>query len=138
MSVLPMLLLLAATGQNDQEPSGLPEPGQAATQQSGPGLWIGGISFSQEDVAAATQEFDSYTAVPIVVLTLSETGHAKFSRAQEGRLHQVIEISLDGEILASPFLVEPIEGRQIMISGTFTVADATRLAERLTRLPPRR
>ncbi|MDQ8757902.1 hypothetical protein RCO27_16875 [Sphingosinicella sp. LHD-64] len=130
-----MLLLLAATAQNDPEPSGLPEPGQATTQQSGPGLWIGGISFGREDVAAATQDFDSYTAVPIVVLTLSETGHAKFARAQEGRLHQVIEISLDGEVIASPILAEPIEGRQIMISGSFTVAEATRLAERLMRLP---
>ncbi len=137
MSILPILLLLTANPQNDQEPSGLPEPGQTATQQSGPGLWIGGISFGPEDVAAATQEFDGDAAMPVVVLTLSESGHAKFARAQEGRLLQILEISLDGEILASPILMEPIEGRQVMISGTFTVADATRLAERLTRLPPR-
>lgn len=141
MYVLAALFLLTATA---QDVGSMQDVGNACppidyqptpTQPNGPGLWIGGIAFSPEDIAEATQTWDSYTGQPIVILTFSETGQRKFVDAQQGRIGQVIEITLDGELLSDPVLLELIEGREIMISDSFNQAEATALAERLSSLP---
>jgi len=129
------LFLLILAGQAEPSISTTPESVAAATQPNGPGLWIGGIAFTPEDVAAAEQQFDPETAVPVVFLTFSETGQRKFAVAQQGRVGDVLEIAVDGALVSSPVLVEPIAGAAIMIAGNFTVAEAVRLAERLRGSP---
>lgn len=138
MNPLLALLLVTSVGQ-DGDP-GLAPYGSfaAATQPNGPGLWIGGIAFAPEDVAAAEQQFDPSTGWPMIALTFSETGRRKFAEAQRGRVSDVLEITLDGELIATPFLMEPIAGAEIMIAGSFTLEEAVRLAERLRGLPPPR
>lgn len=128
---VPALLLLATLGQPAVEQPVAPPP----TQQHGTGLWIGGIAFAPDDIASATQQFDRFVATPNVVITLTETGRAKFQQAQQGRLNQELEISVDGEVVSSPYLREMIAGNEIAISGTFSVEEAATLARRIA--PPR-
>ena len=137
MNPLLALFLLTSAGQ-EAEPGAAPdEVVAAATQPNGPGLWIGGTAFSPEDVAAAEQQFDPETGWPMVVLTFSDAGQHKFAAAQQDRVGQVLEIALDGALISSPVLMEPIAGAEVAISGSFSVADAVALAERLRGLPPR-
>lgn len=138
MSILPALLFLAANVQGATEPSRPGGDPAVLTQPSGPGLWIGGIAFGGEDIATAEQSWDGSTGTPTVVLTFTDSGRDRFLRAQEGRLYQPIEIAVDGELISSPHLAERIEGRQVMISGAFTVEDAKALARRLRGLRPTR
>lgn len=134
MPALAFLLLLAAASPDaGQAWSGI-EDRPALTQPSGPGLWIGGVAFGREDIAEVVQLWDPETGIPAVFLTFSDAGHGKFARVQQGRIEQILEIALDGELLSSPVLMELIEGRDIMISGGLTEAEAAALAERLGNL----
>ena len=102
-----------------------------ATQPNGPGLWIGGIAFAREDIAAAEQQFDPSTGLAHGLPDLQRTGQHKFAVAQQDRIGDVLEIALDGELIATPVLMEPIAGAEIMIAGSFTLEEAVSLAERL-------
>ena len=135
--LLALLLLISAAQEVTPGPAAA-EYVAAATQPNGPGLWIGGVAFAREDIEAAEQQFDPSTGWPMVVLTFTETGQRKFAAAQQDRVGDVLEIALDGELIATPFLMEPIAGAEIMIAGSFTLEEAVRLAERLRGLPPPR
>ena len=126
---IPALLLLLVTAQASE--------GQATTvtaESQRSGLWIGEIAFSPADIASATQEWGE-RGTPIVTIILTETGRLKFSRAQQGRVGQVLEIRIDGEVVSSPMLMEVIPGNRISISGAFTAREAAALAARIA--PPR-
>ncbi len=99
------------------------------------GLWIADTAFSPGDIASAEQSFNPEYAQPNVLITFTEPGRVKFARLQQGRVEQVLEIGVDGEVVASPFLVEPITGNQITIDGNFTAEEAKALARRIA--PPR-
>ncbi len=131
MHILASLLLVAAA---DPAIGAATAPATAASQRSG--LWIADTEFLPADIASAEQSFDAETADPNVVITLTEPGRVKFARVQQGLVEQVLEIRVDGELVASPFLLEPIPGNQMTIEGSFTVEEAKALARRI--LPPRR
>ena len=123
------LLLLLATAQASE--------GQATTvtaESQRSGLWIGEIAFAAADIAGAAQHWDDL-GTPIVIVTFTESGQAKFNQAQQGRVGQVLEIRVDGELVASPFLMEIVAGNRISITGSFTREEATALARRIA--PPR-
>jgi preprotein translocase subunit SecD len=101
-----------------------------------PGLAIGGIAFAPADVESADQGWDDI-ARPVVLLTLSESGRAKFAALQRSDCEgQVLEIRVDGELVSAPVLREPIEGPGIMIDGAFTAEQAEALAARLAGRRP--
>lgn len=126
-----ILLMLAALGQ----PPGAQLPPQPAAEARS-GLSIAGIAFSPADIANAEQTFDGDSAMPSVTVTFSESGRVKFRQAQEGRPEQPLDISVDGELVSSPILMEIITGNQVTISsGGFTVETARALARRIA--PPR-
>ena len=123
------LLLLAAMAQ----PPDAQAPATSAEAQR-PGLSIGDIAFTAADIAGATQEWDDL-GTPIVVVTFTEAGRTKFDQAQHGRVGQALEIRVDGELVASPLLMEIVAGDRISITGSFTREQATALARRIA--PPR-
>lgn len=127
-----LFALLLASGQLAIGASAAP----ATAERQRTGLWIADTEFLPADIASAEQEFDGETGVPNVVITFTEPGRAKFARVQQGRVEQILEIRVDGEIVASPFLLEPIAGNQITIGGSFTVEAAKALARAIA--PPRR
>ena len=89
------------------------------------------MSFDPGDIADASRAFD-FNGKPVVILSLAPSGRAKFRRLQRDRLGQVLEIRVDGALVSSPILSEPIEGRQVQIGGNMTLEEAQRLAARLT------
>jgi preprotein translocase subunit SecD len=125
---IPALLLLLATAQA----FGAQAPAVTAESQR-PGLLIGEIAFAAADIAGAVQDWDDL-GTPIVIVTFTESGQAKFNQAQQGRVGQVLEIRVDGELVASPFLMEIVAGNRISIAGSFTHEEAAALARRIA--PP--
>jgi preprotein translocase subunit SecD len=107
---------------------------EAARQRSG--LWIGGIAFAPQDIASAQQGWETYSAIPNVAITFTETGRVKFAWAQQDMVGQPLEINIDGEVVSSPILREPILGNQVTITGGFTAEEAAALARRIA--PPQR
>jgi len=59
----------------------------------------------------------------------SKRTFAAFTRANVGN---IIDLSIDGAVVMSPRLVEPILGGEIMVSGTFAKGELRRLAERIS------
>ncbi|MGX5828779.1 SecDF P1 head subdomain-containing protein [Mesorhizobium sp. 43Arga] len=59
----------------------------------------------------------------------SAKAFADFTTANVGK---VIDLSVDGAVVASPRLVEPILGGEVMLSGTFAPGELQRLAERIS------
>jgi preprotein translocase subunit SecD len=129
MNILASLLLVATA---DPAIEAAAAPTTAAIQRSG--LWIADTEFLSADIASAEQSFDAETAAPNVVITLTEPGRVKFARLQQELVEQVLEIRIDGELVASPFLLEPIAGNQMTIEGSFTVEEAKALARRIAPL----
>ena len=59
----------------------------------------------------------------------SAKAFADFTRANVGK---VVDLSVDGAAVASPRLVEPILGGEVMLNGTFAAGELQRLAERIS------
>jgi preprotein translocase subunit SecD len=69
-----------------------------------------------------------------VVLSLKMTSDsarafADFTKANVGK---VVDLSVDGAVVASPRLVEPILGGEVMLNGTFAAGELQRLADRIS------
>ncbi len=59
----------------------------------------------------------------------SAKAFADFTRANVGK---VVDLSVDGAVVASPRLVEPILGGEVMLNGTFAAGELQRLAGRIS------
>ena len=127
------LLLLIASAPGMIERTGT---APATAERQWAGLWIDDTQFLPADIAHAEQAFDGETGVPYVMITFTESGQAKFVQLQQRRTDSQLAIRVDGEIVASPWLMETISGNELAIEGQFTVEEAKALARRIA--PPRR
>ena len=59
----------------------------------------------------------------------SAKAFATFTKANVGKM---IDLSVDGAVVMSPLLVEPILGGEVMISGKFAKGELRRLSERIS------
>jgi len=59
----------------------------------------------------------------------SAKAFADFTRANVGK---VVDLSVDGAVVASPRLVEPILGGEVMLNGAFAAGELQRLADRIS------
>ena len=59
----------------------------------------------------------------------STQAFAAFTKANVGR---TIDLSVGGSVVMSPWLVEPILGGEVLISGRFAKGELSRLAERIS------
>ena len=133
MTVRPMLLCAAAlihllAACSNAAPAAADAPVAAPARLD---LRIGGVRFRPNDIVGASHEID-FSGEPIVILTLTPSGRTKFRRAQRDRLGQALEIRVDGALVSSPVLREPIVGSQVQISGGLDRQEAERLAARLS------
>ena len=109
-----------------------PPPPDPPAAPAAPGLAIAGVAFAPADIASAEQTWEEQTGQPVVQLTLAESGRRKFQALQRTDCEgQVLEIRVDGALVSSPVLMEPIAGAELMISGQFSVEEAQALAARL-------
>ena len=83
-------------------------------------------------VTKAQVEFDSRTSEPVLSVSLnaeSKQALTQFTRANVGRQ---MRVSVNGKVLTSPVIQEPITGSIIQISGGFEIQEATNLANSLS------
>jgi hypothetical protein len=71
---------------------------------SGKGLWIGGVAFPREEVTSASTVTNPLTGGWAVALKFSDAGNSKLIAIEECNLYRLIEISVDGRVLARPFV----------------------------------
>lgn len=69
---------------------------------------------------------------PIVTVTFTEEGAALFEEITANNVGEQLAIFLDGELVSSPVIEEPISGGTAVISGRFTPEEARDLAENLS------
>lgn len=68
---------------------------------------------------------------PIVTITFNDEGAALFEEITRGNVGEQLAIFLDGSIVSSPVINEPIMGGTAVISGNFTPDEARDLAQNL-------
>lgn len=86
---------------------------------------------SGKDVKHASVAFDQTTGAPYIVLDFNENGTRLFGELTKENVGKVIGIFLDGQPITTPVVQEPIYGGQASITGSFTIAEAKLLAQRL-------
>lgn len=86
---------------------------------------------SGKDLKHASVAFDPNSGAPLVILQFNENGTTLFSELTKDNVGKIIGIFLDGEAITTPVVNEPIYGGEATISGSFTIAEAKLLAQRL-------
>ena len=71
------------------------------------------------------------TAEPVVLLEFTAEGAEKFKSLTERYTNKIISIWLDDEMLAAPTVQVPITDGQVIVSGNFTIEEATKLANQI-------
>jgi preprotein translocase subunit SecD len=102
-------------------------------QQTGKGLWIGGIGFLSTDIAGVEVKRDPYDVDWVIEVKFSAAGNTKFVAAQRCGIGQIVEVSLDRKVISRPALWESITGGAALISGGWRDrAEAEAIAKRLS------
>lgn len=83
-----------------------------------------------------SQNFDGsgYAGVQI---ELNETGAKKFMQLTQNNIGRPLALAIDNRVYMAPFVVSPITGGKIQISGAFSAAETAEMAKMLSagRLP---
>jgi preprotein translocase subunit SecD len=83
-------------------------------------------------VVKAEASFDATTKEPIVVIYMSPRSGRMFHELTTKNLGRRLLLRIDGEVVMEPVIREPVMGGSVQVSGNFTIAEVTRLAERLS------
>lgn len=79
------------------------------------------------DVVEARPSFD-YNDNPAVMFRMSAAGARAFGEHTRAHIGEPIGIVFDGRLITAPRVMEPILGGNGMVTGQFTVAEATDMA----------
>ena len=79
--------------------------------------------------AVVSDQASGQRALNLKMTPDSAKAFADFTKANVGK---VVDLSVDGAVVASPRLVEPILGGEVMLSGAFAAGELQRLAERIS------
>ena len=71
------------------------------------------------------------TAEPVLLLEFNAEGTEKFKSLTERYTNKIISIWLDDEMLAAPTVQVPITDGQVIVSGNFTIEEATKIANQI-------
>jgi preprotein translocase subunit SecD len=93
--------------------------GGCATLPAGaePGLWFGSIHACRDTVKGAIVSRDPYGGGPMLTVTFKPAIRAELERYTEERVGLEMPVTLDGKVIARPFLAEPIRGGAAAIHG---------------------
>ncbi len=86
------------------------------------------IVMSGENLIDAQPNFNNQSNQPVVSFTLDRLGAQKFGRTTTDNVGKRLAIVLDGKIVSAPSINEPITSGSGIISGNFSVQEATDLA----------
>ena len=71
------------------------------------------------------------TAEPVIVLEFTAEGTEKFKSLTERYTNKIISVWLDDVMLAAPTVQVPITDGQAIVSGSFTIEEATKIANQI-------
>ena len=89
-----------------------------------------------EQIASVVARTGEFTGTPVVVLELSAEGAELLARVTTAHLNQQMDLAVCGEVLMSPTVREPITGGSLLLSGGFSMEEATTLAGRIAGQVP--
>ncbi|OGY44116.1 MAG: protein-export membrane protein SecD [Candidatus Buchananbacteria bacterium RIFCSPHIGHO2_01_FULL_39_8] len=95
-----------------------------------PNEWVY-TGLTGKQLKKAVVQFDPNTQIPQVSLEFNDEGSKLFADITEKNVGRPVAIFLDGLVISSPVVQEPISGGQAVISGNFTIKEAKTLAQRL-------
>ncbi len=75
---------------------------------------------------------DERTQEPVVSFRLMPSSKRKLGEFTTANVGRKVEIRVDGQVLMSPVIREPITNGVVQVSGHFTLREAADLAARLT------
>lgn len=84
-----------------------------------------------QQLSKARVEFDPNSGMPTIALSFNDEGKKMFASVTERNVNKPVAIFLDGHLISSPVVREPIRDGQAVISGDFSIAEAKQLAQRL-------
>lgn len=87
-----------------------------------------------EYINDAQMQFHHLTNEPVINIVFSESGNKKFIAVQKDRLGKSISLCFKGKLLSQPTLVEYVYGGTVLITGGFTVEEATGIAVALNQV----
>lgn len=89
----------------------------------------GPLTLAIAKAAVVSDQTSGQMALNLKMTADSAKAFADFTKANVGK---VVDLGVDGAVVASPRLVEPILGGEVMLNGTFAAGDLQRLAERIS------
>ena len=89
-----------------------------------------------EQIASVVARIGEFTGTPVIVLELSTEGAELLARVTTAHLNQQMDLAVCGEVLMSPTVREPITGGSLLLSGGFSMEEATTLAGRIAGQVP--
>jgi preprotein translocase subunit SecD len=96
--------------------------------------FIGSLSAAplKLDIVRATAGLDQKTNKPIVSITLTETSKQDFSQFTSGKVGSKMQLRVNGQVLSTVILREPLVAESFQISGDFSVDETNAMAGRLS------
>jgi len=91
-------------------------PPPAAAIADEVGLWAGPLQLCRDTVEAATVAEDSI-GMPLLAIKLKPELKDRLRLETEKRVGQPMAVRLDGRIVSEPYVLEPITGGEISLSG---------------------
>jgi preprotein translocase subunit SecD len=82
-------------------------------------------------IESATPVFDARTKEPVISIRLTERSGRMFAELTKENVGRRTEVRIDGKVVMSPIIREPILGGSLQVSGDFTLKDAQEIADRL-------
>ena len=89
-----------------------------------------------DQIASVVARTGEFTGTPVVELELSAEGAALLAQVTTAHLNQQLDLAVCGDVLMSPTVREPITGGSLLISGGFSMEEATTLAGRIAGQVP--
>lgn len=86
------------------------------------------IAMMGDRLSDARAGYDDRTGQPVINFRLDNVGARQFADITRTNVGRPFAIVLDGKVLSAPVINEPIPGGSGIISGSFTLAEATDLA----------
>ena len=83
-------------------------------------------------IAKAAVVSDQTSGQMVLSLKMTADSAKAFADFTKANVGKVVDLSVDGAVVASPRLVEPILGGEVMLNGTFAAGELQRLAQRIS------
>lgn len=90
-----------------------------------------GTDLSGADLSRAKVEFDPQTGKPVIGLEFSNEGGKKFQEITKKNVGKPLAILIDDQLITAPVIQQEISGGSAIITGSFTLEEAKRLAVQL-------